>query len=230
MTTSQHNFRLQKSRHHRGKRIPRKKRFLIVTEGTITEPKYFLSIIHELGIDTALFSVIPSKGTAPINVVRTAENFVKDSDDGEFADVYCVFDHDNHETYDDALERVEKLSNIHKRKFDSIQAIPSIPCFEYWYLLHVKYRRPSLIANPSPCKELIKILQNYPEFKDYDKNHNEEFFTQLIERREHAVKNAKRVLEDAKRSNERLYREDPSTRVYIIVETLQKFASKIAPS
>lgn len=230
MRHSKHTIRIQKSRRLERNKFSRSKRYLTVTEGTTTEPKYFSSIMHELGIDTVMFSVIPSKGTAPINVVRTVEHFVRNSDDGEFADVYCVFDHDNHATYDEALKRLEKLSNIHRRKCDSIQAIPSIPCFEYWYLLHIQYRRPTFVTSPSPCKELIKVLKNYPEFKDYDKNHNEDFFTQLNDRREHAVKNAKRVLEDAKKLNERRYHEDPSTRVYKIVETFQKFGSKFPTS
>lgn len=201
-----------------------KKSFLIVTEGKVSEIQYFDSIIREFGINTTDVILTPSKGTAPINVVQKVEEIIKESKDGELAEVFCVFDRDKHDSYCQALHRVEKLSKLYRKKCDSIQAIPSIPCFEYWYLLHVQYSRQSFSNSPSPCKDLIKVLKENQPFKTYAKKNKAKFYTQLAGLRENAIKNAKQVIVDATGVNETLYYEDPSTRVYLIVEALQKIA------
>lgn len=224
MTRSSNFMQSRKYRRTKRQRNIPGKRLLIVTEGKVSEVQYFKSIINEFGINTTDVIVTPSNGTAPANVVQTVEEFVKKSNDGELADVFCVFDHDNHKTYGKALQRIEKLAKMYSRKFNSIQAITSIPCFEYWYWIHVKFSRPSFGASPSPCKELIKVLKKIPIFEAYGKKNNADFYTQLADLRKNAIKNAKQVLVDAKGLDEIPYYEDPSTRVYLIIEALQKIA------
>lgn len=50
-----------------------------------------------------------------------------------FDQVWCVFDHDAHGTFEDALNEAAKAQ---------IRVAYSIPCFEFWYLLHFEYDRP----------------------------------------------------------------------------------------
>jgi len=53
--------------------------------------------------------------------------------------VIAVFDRDDHLTYNDALLRVAALDQTLKnsdRKFVGFKAVPSVPCFELWILLH----------------------------------------------------------------------------------------------
>lgn len=81
----------------------------------------------------------------------------------------CVFNRDTHSKYHEALDIIEKLSQDNVSTLDSIEAIPSILCFEYWYLLHVKNTRLGFGMEGSPCVEVIKILKGFNEFYRYSK-------------------------------------------------------------
>lgn len=123
----------------KGKRPPYD-RVLIVCEGEKTEPNYFEEIRVQLRIPTAHVQVLPSAlGTQPRQVVDYAEQvFVERR---EFDVVYAVFDRDDHDTYHDALAQAArlngKLKNEEKTKVP-FYAVPSVPCFELWILLHFR--------------------------------------------------------------------------------------------
>lgn len=113
-------------------------RILIVCEGSKTEPLYLDDIRKRYSIPTAHITVLPSDlGTAPLQVVDSArEKFVVTR---AYERVYAVFDRDDHATYHAALERAValdgKLLNDERRKV-VFKAVPSVPCFELWPLLH----------------------------------------------------------------------------------------------
>ena len=121
-------------------------RILIVSEGSKTEPNYFLEIRSTHRLHTANVEVQPSElGTAPIQVVQYAKELFEDGDRYKniqrraFEKVYAVFDRDDHDSYHEALTLAAsldgKLRNDAKQSV-SFQAIVSIPCFELWLLLH----------------------------------------------------------------------------------------------
>ena len=122
-------------------------RVLIVSEGTETEPNYFKEIRSFYRLYTANVQVVPSGyGTAPDQVVDYAEtlfingNIEKRIQKRAFEKVYVVIDRDDHKSYYNAISKVTSL-NRKKLKNDSKQpvkfiAIPSVPCFEIWFLLH----------------------------------------------------------------------------------------------
>jgi hypothetical protein len=120
-----------------GKRPPYD-RILIVCEGSKTEPLYLDDIRQQLRIPTADIKVIPStNGTEPRQVVDSAEEAFLAS--RNFDLVVAVFDRDDHLTYNDALLRAVALDRTLKnsdRKPVGFKAVPSIPCFELWILLH----------------------------------------------------------------------------------------------
>lgn len=113
-------------------------RLLIVTEGAKTEPLYFDDIRKQKRISSAHIEVIQSPlGTQPRQVVDSAEAKFKETK--AFERVYAVFDRDDHPTYADALARARQLDNMLKndeRKAVRFYAVPSVPCFELWLLLH----------------------------------------------------------------------------------------------
>jgi hypothetical protein len=56
-----------------------------------------------------------------------------------FERVYAVFDRDDHESYHDALARAQALDGKYRndeRQAVVFKAVPSVPCFELWLLLH----------------------------------------------------------------------------------------------
>lgn len=119
-----------------GKRLPFP-RVLIVCEGEKTEPLYFDDIRKQNRIPTAHIRVLHSNGTQPRQVVDFAEATFRETKEYEW--VFAVFDRDNHATYLDALNRAAALGNALKNdegKRVRFMAIPSVPCFELWLLLH----------------------------------------------------------------------------------------------
>jgi hypothetical protein len=113
-------------------------RVLIVTEGCKTEFLYFEDIRKQRRISSAHFDVLHSKfGTEPLQIVDFAHKQFLQSK--EFECVFAVFDRDTHGTYFDALARVRVLDKKLRNdagKFVRFFAVPSVPCFELWLLLH----------------------------------------------------------------------------------------------
>jgi activator of HSP90 ATPase len=131
----------------RATRTPRD-RVLIVSEGKETEPSYFTDIRRELRLSTTQIAVMSCRGgtqSTPIQVVDYAKRLLEDGDTQKhiqkqaFEQVYAVFDRDDHESYFNALRQAESLNRELRKEHKQLvtfKAIPSVPCFELWLLLH----------------------------------------------------------------------------------------------
>ena len=110
-------------------------RVLIVCEGSKTEPNYLKQLKSDLRINNANLRIVGDQGSAPETVVQTAiDEFAIDPD---IDTVFCMFDKDEHSTYGAAIARVN--TKRLKRKgagYARFNAITSVPCFEYWLILH----------------------------------------------------------------------------------------------
>lgn len=121
-------------------------RILIVSEGRKTEPLYFGDICAYYRLPSTNVVVRPGEfGTSPLQVVEYAEELLRKGDAHRgirplsFDKVYAVFDRDDHESYGEALDRVEALDKVYRnddRKLVEFHAIASVPSFELWLLLH----------------------------------------------------------------------------------------------
>lgn len=113
-------------------------RILIVCEGEKTEPNYFEDIRKKNRVPSAHVRVLPSEyGTQPRQIVDYAE--AKFLENRAFEWIFAIFDRDSHATYHDALTRVSTLDRaLRNDEHKSVRfvAIPSVPCFELWLLLH----------------------------------------------------------------------------------------------
>ena len=106
-------------------------RVLIVCEGSKTEPYYFRALQDELKLISVRICA-SDFGTDPMSVVRFAlSEWDKDGYDRDYDRMYCVFDKDSHETYQEALK---KINFENKQNKLPIYGVPSVPCFEYWIL------------------------------------------------------------------------------------------------
>ncbi|WP_295583360.1 RloB family protein [uncultured Lamprocystis sp.] len=115
-----------------GRKTPRSVT-LIVCEGE-TEQEYFEAARIKYKLTTAEIILAENTiGPAPISVVCCAEN--KCAELGSYDTIFCVFDRDGHESFDRARERIKTLTKLKKKPLPIREAI-SIPCFEYWVLLH----------------------------------------------------------------------------------------------
>lgn len=106
-------------------------RVLIICEGSKTEPLYFIGIRNRYRLNLANVAVV-NEGSAPITVVKTAlDHQNRELNLGEKYDVvFCVFDRDEHETFDEACALA---------KANKLKLARSWPCFEFWLLLHFGY-------------------------------------------------------------------------------------------
>ena len=139
-------------------------RILIICEGQKTEPLYFEEIKQFRRLQTANVKVTQGEyGTSPLQIVKFAEDECLRTKKWE--DVYCVFDRDEHQHFNNALQRVNALNNKYKNEFkQSIKftAIPSIPCFELWLLLHF-----ITVAQESHRDEIVSMLRAPNRIRDY---------------------------------------------------------------
>lgn len=147
-------------------------RILIVSEGSRTEPNYFHEIRAAHRLHTANVVVQPSDlGTEPIQVVQYAQDLFENGDRRRqiqrraFEQVYAVFDRDDHRTYFDALQSAASLDgqlrNDNKQPV-RFRAIPSVPSFELWLLLHYED-----IQAPIHRDEVMRCLKRH--LPDYEK-------------------------------------------------------------
>jgi hypothetical protein len=183
---------------------------LIVCEGAKTEPNYFTELKKAFRLSNANVRIC-GRGSDPLSVVDFAiKTFRREP---EFDRVYCVIDRNRHTTYNMALDRVRQ-TNLGKGS--KIFAIPSVPCFEFWLLLHFTYTtKPfNAPAGDSICAKIIEELKKYlPAYQKGD----QDIFNKIQDKLDNAITNARRVEQFHKTSGT----DNPSTCVHSLVEYLQ---------
>lgn len=214
-TDNLHHKRKAKSdrelKRRRAKRAPYE-RVLIVCEGEKTEPLYFKELVTHYRLNTANVEICGNCDSSPKSVLSYAKaqqaNAMKQGDG--FDKVFCVFDKDCHESYQNTLKAITQLKGVY-------QAIESVPCFEYWLLLHFEYVAHPYAAteNHSVCDLVIKELkQHMPNYEKSQKG----TFNLLLDNLPDAIKSAKSVLA----ASERTQADNPSTKIHELIEYLQR--------
>lgn len=186
---------------------------LIVCEGEKTEPHYFNELKDHYGLNSANIEICGDCGSDPLSIIRHAkQRYREEKDAGDaFDNVFCVFDKDTHAHYQQGLDTIRSATPK-----NGYVAITSVPCFEYWLLLHFNYTtRPydSLPGN-SACNQVLTELKSY--MGGYTKGSGNTFTT-LLEQLDFAKHNATRALHDAETN----HTDNPSTRVHELVDFLQ---------
>ncbi len=98
--------------------------------------------------------------------------------------MFLVFDRDRHTTDKEAIAKAGNLKFPRSGVEPTVKAIPSIPCFEIWYLFHVTdKRRPYPVGSGtgSPSQDLIRDLKSaHSCFAAYDKATCDAFYDTLV--------------------------------------------------
>ena len=200
-------------RRDKAKRDPYE-RVLIVCEGKKTEPYYFRGLCQNLRLNPKNVVIEDRKsGLDPKSLVTFAiERFKKDKD---FEHVFCVFDKDKHVSYTAALDKIQA-----KRLAGgaTLHAIPSVPCFEIWLLLHFTYTTGpfSAAGDDSNCALVIEALDRKGLIRGYEKG-SRDIFNVLRDKLETAIGNAERLENFHKTSRT----DNPSTKVHELVQYLK---------
>lgn len=208
-----HKRRNRSARDFERRRAQRQQRsrILIVCEGSNTEPHYFDGLLKANSPSTTSVKVCGEEcGSSPKSVVEFAIQVFET--DTEYDEVFCVFDRDNHgSSYREAIRLIEDQ----KQQGRPFQAIPSIPCFEYWILLHFEYTRQPFhgAGKRSICDNLIRELRRHIE--DYDKG-RKDIYTLVANDTEKAIEHAKQAEADAADTGS----DNPSTQMHMLVRRL----------
>lgn len=208
--------RTSKSLHRRKAKRASYDRVLIVCEGEKTEPNYFKEIRTHFRLKSVNIEIEDNtSGSAPISVVNNALKKYKKTKD--YDRVYCVFDKDTHPTYDQALD---KISRARLAKGHKIIAAQSVPCFEFWILLHFEYTTGSFSATgkASFCTSVINKIKAKNYIPDYEKG-AKDLSPILIPRLDCAISNAKKV--EQFHIDSYTETDNPSTKVHELVEYLK---------
>lgn len=185
---------------------------LIVCEGAKTEPHYFQELKDAFRLNNANIMISGKEcGSDPLSVVSYAIKTFKDNP--IYDRVYCVFDQDRHTTYHPALDKVRRAS---LGKVGKMFAIPSVPCFEFWLLIHYVYTTGQFDApgGDSICARVIGELKNHlPNYEKGQRN----IFSITLNNLDNAITNSKRI----EQFHETSGTDNPSTKIHTLVEYLR---------
>lgn len=194
-------------------------KILIVCEGQKTEPNYFNELKDYYQLNTThIVDIDGNCGSDPWSVYQHAKKCASQAkkDNDSYDKVYCVFDKDKHITYQKTLNAIDgvKVNKI-------FTAIFSVPCFEYWLLLHFIYTTQSFDAtgNKSAGDKTVDELRKY--FPDYQKS-DKGIFNRLFLKLEDAKTNSLRALDESNANQT----DNPSTHIHELVDCLQNLRSR----
>lgn len=192
---------------------------LIVCEGEKTEPNYFEELKDYYALSSVNVKIDGSCGSDPVSVVEYGKKlYRKEKVSGDaFDKVYCVFDKDTHSNYDKAMNAIRTANPK-----DTYIAINSVPCFEYWLLLHFTFTTQPFRALPnnSACNQVLIQLTSNVEMVKYSKGQHG-IFEKLINLLDQAKVNANLSLQTA----EAVCTDNPTTRVHELITFLQQIKS-----
>ena len=143
-----------------------KRRLLVVTEGRCTEPDYIKGYERHVRNATVEVEVAKERGD-PRKVVEIAKEEkaraareAKRQDDPflDYDEVWCVFDRDEHDRFDEALTMARD---------NGFELAVSNPCVELWLLLHVR-DSPGARHRHVVQKMLGDYLPGYEKKLDFD--------------------------------------------------------------
>jgi hypothetical protein len=184
----------------------------VCEDGKLT-PTYLRALCVHLRINSASVSIPANRGSAPISVVDFAAE--KSKQDGGYDQVFCVFDRDGHESYARALQAAARYA---KRRADPIpmRALVSVPCFEFWLLLHFERTTKPMRSCDEVVKHLARHVPGYTKGADG-------IIDVVLPHTDRAVANAKWVRAQQKASGS----VNPLTHLDELIDHLQKIAAPI---
>lgn len=160
----------------------------IICEGQ-TECKYIDKLISFYRLNTANVDVNKSQGSAPISIIE--EGFQLAQTKSGIDRIIFVFDRDDHESYERAINQVTahkpKRNDKSKPVYD---LITSTPCFEIWLLLHFKQTTKAYkkAGTRTAADNLIIDLRQH--ISNYQKTGVGQWFDKVQPHIEMAIKNS----------------------------------------
>lgn len=188
-------------------------RFLVVCEGSRTEPEYIRELCRSQSVNPANYKIVGDCANNPRGIVSEAiRQFNKEKD---FDTVFCVFDRDGHAHYQEAINQVNSKALRRARGMSpaKFEAITSDPAFEYWLLLHFENNDAPYhpAGGKSASEQLINRLRTY--IPHYSKD-GKILFDCTYDEIATALTRSRQIAERAQQTGS----ENPSTRMHLLVE------------
>ena len=179
-----------------------RKRFLLICEGTKTEPNYFKEFRSNQTVVEAEGYAQDPKGLVNTAIKRRNEERLKGQ---KFDEVWCVFDRDDvpPDRFNAALSQAAA---------NNIKVAYSNEAFELWYVLHFEYLNAEI-----PRKDYQAKIAKHLGLPSYKKN-DPSLYARLLGYRKDAIRNAARLLESYPSPNPA--QDNPSTTIHLLVEAL----------
>ncbi len=191
---------------------------LIICEGSKTEPNYFTGIKNAIhGRNREKIKIeIQGKGKGTTNLLQEALKEVQRSAN-YISHVWIVYDKD--EFTDESFEAViEKCQEINRQGDTQFHPIWSNECIEIWMLLHfIKIDTPISRKN---CVKKVNEQFKKNKIGEYKKN-DRDIFEKTRPYLLTAIENAKWL--EKKYTTEKPSQQNPCTKVYELVEILNKY-------
>ena len=214
--------RLQRKKRQHEYKKPKANSYLIVTEGTKTEPNYFKGIkriIEEnLGGNVDIYESptidIQGRGCSTSILLNETDRIINQSTI-IYQNVWLVFDKDDFDDFDTAI------TTAHEKGY---KVAWSNQCFEYWLYLHFFYSDVALHRTGWESK-LGEIFKRFDLANGtYLKNDPNIFsIVNTFNGMETAIKNAKRRMSGYTPSTMVPSKFDPGTTVYELVSELKQY-------
>ena len=205
---------MRKSRRKRrsvGTRTPLP-RILIVTEGKQTEPTYFLDLCADYNLGS-----VDVDGTSDSNPLSVVEHGLQQFEREDYDRLYCVFDRDSHDGFADATDWLREMRNDEGW---NVYWTYSIPCFEYWVLLHYTLTGRRFDHPDSPCGQVEREVNQY--ISGYSKGMTG-LYDETKEHLDTAMRHAKQRWSQAK--GRKFDDPSPRTKVHKLVNELRNLRS-----
>jgi len=200
--------------------------FLIVTEGTVTEPVYFKLLLDHLELSTVKVILMPSRRSDPMHVIEMAVNEVKElarrdkkgelsvTEVAKYDQVWAVIDTDV------AVGTGVWNEVVGFAKKNKVKLAYSTPCIEFWFLLHLKFTT-AQIQDGAAAKSLLNKELSQP----YSTNEKEaqKAISQFFPSWPDAVTRSEKVRESHQSANTP-EPANPSTDVDLLVRALNNAA------
>jgi len=183
-------------------RRPLRPRFLIVCEGSKTEPEYFRCF--RVNADVLKLEV-EGLGDHTLSLVRQTCAWMQQDD---YTQAWCVFDRDSF-----PAERFNAALHLARRS--GIQVAYSNEAFELWYVLHFDYHDVATSRHDYEAMLTARLGLRYR------KNNSRVMYARLEDRQADAIRNAQRLL-DSYGPEHDPERDNPCTTVHVLVQELNR--------
>jgi len=207
-------------------RVPRANSFLIVTEGTVTEPCYFSGLeklIQEkiggrVDVVAAPALDIHGKGCSTKKLIEVTEQIVRNAKI-VYQNIWVVFDKDDFADFDEAIAEGRKKG---------YHIAWSNQSFEYWLYLHFRYSD-SALNRSEWNKKLNDIFAEYHLGNgSYQKNYEDIYhIVNTFDGVNTAIKHAKRRMSGYKEGIDKPSEYNPGTKVHELVEKLNGYLKEV---